>query len=511
MTANPVPPPVELDPADMVWIDEVADQFEDAWRAREPPAIAALLRGAVGPRREALVQELVRVDLACRRRRGDSPMFEHYLRELPELSSLPAEALTALRGEVGGQAVAGCPPQLGDFRLLRRLRVGGMGEIYEAVQEPLGRRVVVKVIRQDRFSPELKARLLREQQVLASLHQSHIVPIHAAGAAGQLQFFAMPFIEGTSLYHIIEFLRPTPGGTAARTPSLGKLAEQLSTVANHLEPEPTPEPEPELTKAPREPVTASATAQEGRGETKRELSREYYRSVACFLIDAAEALQHAHDLGILHRDVKPSNLMVDGLGHCWIIDFGLAAYLRGPAEQGSMAAARGVSHEPLTVDSWPGTPEYMAPEQWQGGTLDARTDVWGLGATLYELVTLQRAFAGQNLMAVREKVLKTEPTPPTRFVRGVPTDLVKICLKALQKSPDGRYASAREFAKDLRCWLAHEPTSVRRGIVRRLSLWSSNNKGWAAAIAVGLLAIVGLAAGTSSSRRGRGTSACVHH
>ncbi|MFZ1935226.1 MAG: serine/threonine-protein kinase [Thermoguttaceae bacterium] len=490
MTANPLPPAVALDPADMVWIDEVADQFEEAWRAGNPPTIAAFLGGAAGPRREALVKELVRVDLACRRRRGDSPMLEHYLREFPELSSLPAESLETLRHEVGGQEVAGCPPRLGDFRILRRLKIGGMGEIYEAVQEPLGRRVAVKVIRQDRFSPELRVRFLREQQILASLHQSHIVPIHAAGTAGQLQFFAMPFIQGASLHYVIEFLKPGPGGPAAKTPSLGELAERLSTVALQAEPTSKVEPQPERT--PGEAVPAHLAPQ-GRGEAKRRLSREYYRSVACFLIDAAEALQHAHDLGILHRDVKPSNLMVDALGHCWIIDFGLAAYLHDAGEKGSLPATWGVNHEPLTGGSRPGTPEYMAPEQWQGGTLDARTDIWGLGATLYELLTLQRVFSGPTLTAVRENVLNAEPTPPTSFVRGLPTDLAKICLKALQKSPEGRYASASEFAEDLRRWLAHEPTSVRRGVVRRFSLWSRNNKGWAAAIAFASAAVVGLA------------------
>jgi eukaryotic-like serine/threonine-protein kinase len=485
MTANRVPPAVALDPADMLWIDEVADQFEEAWRTGDPPVLASFLSGAVGSRREALLKELVQVDLACRRRHGDSPTLERYLQEFPELSSLMGGSPESPRAEAADQAIADCPPRLGDFCIRRRLKIGGMGEIYEAVQEPFGRRVAVKVIRQDRFSPELRARFLREQRILASLHQSHIVPIHAAGTVDHLHFFAMPFIQGVSLHHVIEFLKPEVGGAEAKTPSLGELAERLSTVAIR--------PEPEQERAADEPAPAG-TVPQACDAAKRRFSEQYYRSVACFLIDAAEALQHAHDLGILHRDIKPSNLMVDALGHCWIIDFGLAAYLGGPEEEGSMPAEDlDVNREPATRDSRPGTPEYMAPEQWRGTTLDVRTDIWGLGATLYELITLQRPFTGPSVAALREKVLNAEPAPPKGLARGLPTDLVRICLKALQKSPQGRYGSAREFADDLRRWLARQPTSVHHGIVRRLSLWSCNNKGWAAAIAFALIAIVGVA------------------
>src|SRR5439155_13907548 len=129
---------------------------------------------------------------------------------------------TPLKGGPGNLS----PYRLGDFRIIRRLRVGGMGEIYEAVQEPLGRQVAVKVIRRDLFSPQLRARFLREQQVLASLHQTHIVPIHAAGTEGALQFFAMPFIQGASLFHVIEFLKPGSAetGGAGETPSLAEVA-----------------------------------------------------------------------------------------------------------------------------------------------------------------------------------------------------------------------------------------------------------------------------------------------
>lgn len=244
------------------------------------------------------------------------------------------------------------PARLGDFRIVRKIGWGGMGDVYEAVQEPFERRVAVKTIRPGQVSPSVRVRFLREQQVLAGLHQTHIVPIFAAGCVGETHYFAMPYLHGVSLRDVLYDLRaectsPQPAGVPTAAPALGG------------------------------PHRSTA----------------YFQAVAALMADAAEALAHAHERGIVHRDLKPANLMIDAEGHLWILDFGLAGYLGGEPAQldpGEPATAPG----DLTNHSGtPGTLDYMAPEQLDGRA-DNRTDVWGLGTVLYELLTLHRADEG---------------------------------------------------------------------------------------------------------------------
>jgi WD40 repeat protein len=152
----------------------------------------------------------------------------------------------------------------------------------------------------------------------------------------------------------------------------------------------------------------------------------------------------------------------------------------------------------------PGTPEYMAPEQWRGTTVDGRTDVWGLGVTLYELLTLRRAFAGASGAEIRGKVLDQEPTALEPAPRGLPRDLAAICRKALQKDSARRYASARDFAEDLKRWLRGEPTAARPGwVLRRVGLWARRNKGWAVLLGGMLLAGAGLAVAAWAMEKSR--------
>jgi serine/threonine protein kinase/WD40 repeat protein len=393
---------------------------------------------------------------------------------------------------------------LGEFRIVRLIARGGMGEIYEAVQARLQRRVAVKVIHPGRTSPLARARFLREQLVLARLHQTHIVPIHTAGELDGMHYFAMPYIEGAALHTLIQAtgqLQPAQQGT--RTPGLAALARGvtadggkhsdrtaparrsagtlLSTV-NHR-PEQTPGGPEE-----QRPGDAGSVALEP-NPARRTLSTEYFRSVARVLADAAEALHHAHGAQVLHRDVKPSNLMVDRLEQCWLLDFGLARMVNGRLTAPGDPNAD-LDDKALTQTGVLGTPHYMAPEQFDGQA-DVRTDVWGLGVTLYELLTLQRPFGGQTLPHVRAQVETSEPVAPRELVANVPGDLTAICRKAMQKAPDRRYQTAAEFAADLRRWLRWEPVSARRAWApRRFFLWARRNKGWAAALGLALCALV---------------------
>jgi WD40 repeat protein len=222
---------------------------------------------------------------------------------------------------------------------------------------------------------------------------------------------------------------------------------------------------------------------------------DYFRSAAQVLADAAMALHHAHAVQILHRDVKPSNIMVDKYGQCWIIDFGLAGYVKGEREPTPNAETIDFEPEPITSAHIKGTPQYMAPEQFDGCS-DVRTDVWGLGVTLYELCTLRRAFDGRGQHEISRKIQLEGPTPARQLVPNLPADLAAICRKAMHKDAARRYPTAEDFAADLNRWLRHEPVHARpTNALRRAWLWSKRNKGWATAIAVAMVAFVTFALG----------------
>lgn len=392
------------------------------------------------------------------------------------------------------------PKELGEFRIVRRLANGGMGEIYLAEHARLRRRVAVKIIRRGRTSPISRARFEREQRVLAALHQTHIVPIHTAGEDDQLQYFVMPFIDGAALHHVVRTaLQLETKNPASQTPPLQELASMIASnvgqVSNLSRPEAGGEPSPHSadcsTTSARSPTDAPSAPLSP--PTPLTLSMPYFRSVAHAMADAAEALHHAHQAAVLHRDLKPSNLMVDTQGHCWNIDFGLARYLNDRADPDPNGKPAELTPELLTVSGIMGTPHYMAPEQWNGQA-EVTADVWGLGATLYELLTLRRPFDGATDAAIRQAVQTKEPAPPRQLVRNVPSDLAAICLKSLHKEPGRRYQTGEELAEDLRRWLRFEPTLAwPTRVPRRAFLWARRNKGWAAALALAILGILGTA------------------
>ena len=179
-------------------------------------------------------------------------------------------------------------------------------------------------------------------------------------------------------------------------------------------------------------------------------NRAYFRNVARLGIEAAEALEHAHQEGIIHRDIKPANLMVDAKGNLWVTDFGLA---------------RLQSDSGLTITGdLLGTLRYMSPEQALGKRvlIDGRTDIYSLGATLYELLTLQPAFDGRDRQELLRRIADEEPRSPRKLNGSVPRELETILLKALSKEPESRYATARELADDLRRFLENKPIKAKR-------------------------------------------------
>lgn len=397
---------------------------------------------------------------------------------------LGAVAAPAAAPVVERQLAAG--DRLGPFTVTRFIAAGGMGAVYAAEQDGLARTVALKVIRDAAASPLDRARFDRERLVLAKLHQSNIVPVYHAGEQDGLQYYAMQYVAGAPLHRVVTavYQRATTAPNTAPTPPLSEVADALF----HTPPSPPVAPTDPTQKSDRPALAAPAAA-----PAKVRLSAGYFRSVAAAVAQVAEAIEHGHGLGIVHRDIKPSNLIVDARGGCWVIDYGLAR-AAGTAEA---PAAGGDVLEDAVTRGWVGTPQYMAPEQFDGHA-DARSDVWSLGATLYDLLALRPAFAGKTLDEVRTKVLAATPPPISDSVTNVPRDLIEICRKALTKAAADRYESAAALAADLRRWLGGETTTVWPDwrTLRPLRLWAWRHKGAAAAV---VLVLAGIVAGSIGS------------
>jgi tetratricopeptide (TPR) repeat protein len=215
--------------------------------------------------------------------------------------------------------------------------------------------------------------------------------------------------------------------------------------------------------------------------------------VARLGVQAAEALEHAHQQGVIHRDIKPANLLVDMQGNLWVTDFGLARF----QTDGGMSLTGGLA----------GTFQYMSPEQAlaKRGLVDHRTDIYSLGVTLYELLTLEPAFAGQDRHEVLRHITTEEPRPPRRLNRAIPADLETIVLKAMAKEPESRYGTAQEVADDLRRFLEDKPIRARRPSPwQRLAKWSRRHRPLVLTAAAFLgLAVVALAIGTYHYSQGQ--------
>ncbi|MEQ1830215.1 MAG: protein kinase, partial [Pirellula sp.] len=212
--------------------------------------------------------------------------------------------------------------------------------------------------------------------------------------------------------------------------------------------------------------------------------KNYYESIVRMIHQAALALEHAHQYGIIHRDIKPGNLMVDQAGTVWVTDFGLAQVLHADTQ-----LTRSGDHI--------GTLRYMSPEQAAGNreAIDHRTDIYSLGVTLYELLTLEPAIHGQDYREMLNQIAEKEPPTPKSVDPLLPTELDTIIRKAIAKEPSGRYASSKDFGDDLQRWLEHKPIAAKPpSIMERLAKWRKRNQrlvnlGAVAAVlsAVGLL------------------------
>ncbi len=468
--------------------------------------------------------EMLAEEFLDRHRRGQRPSITEYAEAHPQWSDrirslfptlmmmegLKADTESLGRGSGRADRSSEMPSQLGDFHIRREIGRGGMGVVYLAEQQSLGRLVALKVL-----APELMAsartveRFRREAQAAARLHHTNIVPVFGSGEDQGLHFYVMQFIEGQSLDRVLGTLSPSSTvGEAGTLTSDGETTQDFSSplaicsaeqVALHLihgkiESSSTPtrksdssapegigeSPEPPASVLPE---TASAGSARRGPSHEGSLGRRYWRNVAAVGMQAASAVHYAHRQGTLHRDIKPGNLMVGQSGTVWVTDFGLAKL----AEQDDLTRPGDMI----------GTLRYMAPEQLEGIS-DRRSDVYSLGLTLYELLTLRPAFDASNRGKLLRQVSHDTPPRPRSLNRSIPRDLETMVLKSIAREPERRYQTAGDLAEDLERFLDDRPIRARRvSPLEHAWRWCRRNPALASVSALALTLLVMVSTGMS--------------
>lgn len=502
-------------------VERLADEFSARWRAGETPTIEEYER--LAPEHRAMIRSLF----------STIAMIERTIRRETTKRRTRRPAISKHK-------------VIGDFSIVREMGRGGMGIVYEAIQQSLKRRVALKVLGSGiANSPQQLLRFRREAESAARLHHTNIVPVYGIGEEGGIHFYAMQYIDGVPLDDAIATVRHRSSGTHDAN-SLGS-PQQTGVVASgsHETDEPISPPssvdDPTILMFDEPPPGSSDGGSQLSAEqtpTSSHSSRlpsssgvanpsaledpdwaasassfppkvqpeatttesvdacfgffatngttDYFLRIAKLAAQVADALDYAHQHGVLHRDIKPSNLMIDRNGDVWIMDFGLVKIL----ERQDLTQAGEIV----------GTLRYMAPEQLEGRA-DVTTDIYALGLTLYELLTLRPAFDGDETVTLAQRLRQSDIPKPRSINPAIPRDLETIVLKATAHDSNARYTTAAMLADDLRRFCEDRPIQARRATYReRLWRWSRRNPALAAATGSTIL-LLGLVAAITTMGR----------
>jgi len=403
---------------------------------------------------EPIIEDLLAECLA-RYETDGQPGIEEVISNHPDLAGELETGLAELEslglleaGRVFDEAAL--PRTFGEFERGERLGGGGMGVVFRATQASLAREVALKVIRPDQlYLDSARERFRREVESAARLQHESIVPVYAVGEEANVPYLAMELIPGCTLADAIARLRGRRADTL-------KGRDLLATV----------------TDATREKGFAIETA------ATDLYDGDWVETCIRIARRLARALEHAHSRGILHRDVKPSNVMITPGGRVLLFDFGLVQ------AEGSARLTR--TGAPV------GSPAYMAPEQMRSSVSDARSDVYSLGVTLYELLALELPFLGKSYDDLRAQVLAGESEPITHKNRAVPWDVETVCLVAMDRDPARRYASVTELAADLDRIAQRQTIRARRpGVTLRARRFVQRHPAAVVGVLLGTLLCIG--------------------
>ncbi|UCE61211.1 MAG: protein kinase [Phycisphaerales bacterium] len=362
-----------------------------------------------------------------------------------------------------GELVPGT--RLGEFEILEEVGRGGMGIVYRARQTSLNRVVAMKVLPAFSHRGDSAVRRFRtEAKAVARLNHPNVVPVYAQGEYKGHLYYAMELIEGLSLDNVIQ-----------------SQPELLSSTFQREDPQAKPLASSALTSIPidERQLGAEECAPPPATSPPPHRTLDDFRRIATLVAGVADGLAHAYEHGVIHRDIKPHNLLLGEDGRLHITDFGLAQ----------------LADEPHLTKSGEvmGTAAYLSPEQVRGdvGAIDHRTDVYSLGATLYELLTLRRPFEGKTRDQILRGICSTEPARPRRWDKRVPVDLETVCLRAMDKDPGYRYPTALAMADDLRRFAQGRPIVSRRvGHLETAFKWACGHRAAALAIVTTTVAVV---------------------
>ncbi|MDR1491747.1 MAG: serine/threonine protein kinase [Planctomycetaceae bacterium] len=414
----------------MKQIDEVCDDFESAWRRGSRIRIESCLRLVPEPARADLLRELLEIEIALRAQNGESLLFEQYLSRFPEHSELVKKILHCHNNA----------RRLGDYELLEQLGRGGMGVVYKARQIYLNQIVAVKILPEQYMSDDhAVTRFLREMQLIGGLKHPNIVQAYNAGKTNNVHYLVMEYVAGATLQRLVAEMEEKRFRETGRRQSGRNERDKLNRNENKIDKQEVVEDYFNESDSPR---------QTPRSQPLLPVPSLIPVGAACEAIrQAALGLHHAGQRGLVHRDIKPGNLMLDRHGVIKILDLGLGKFQQDILQND-------LSFGPLTqTGTTMGTVDYMAPEQWDDPTsVDVRADIYSLGNTLYFLLHGAPPFDGKNYNSNRAKLMAhivAEPPALTAVCSDVPPELNRVYLKMAAKDPNDRFHTPLEAAEAL--------------------------------------------------------------
>jgi len=389
---------------------------------------------------EQIIQQFVGAQLS-----GEKPDVDDFVKQYPEFESQIRKKIKSLQEidslfdclmRADDSDFATSIPEhslvgktLGDFEMLGLIGTGGMGAVFLAKQISLDREVALKVISDISGTHKRSLeRFKREAKALAKVSHPNIVSIYEIGGQEPYSYIAMEFIKGVSLDKILSSIRKASPDVKASA-IMRKCLEAQAPIDTHRH----------------------VNNQNTNGAA---IDTDYIVQISSLIISIASALEYAHSIGILHRDVKPSNILITANGTVKIVDFGLA---------------KSRNQENITITGeFFGTPSYVSPEQIQKpDTVDCRSDVFSLAATYYECLTLHPPFGGDTVNETLVQVISRDAVPPKKYCPRLSADFNTVLLHALEKFPDDRYQTAGDFATDIRNILEFKPITAKRPSITR--------------------------------------------